>query len=241
MWCMMEVRKVNSFNTINPAFKRDYADRRNEIAFKAVPSGGASGKGKKAWFMLRRLADEMKDITEVKNAVIAAIGTGIIAPAIILVSPGKGDEEDKNKKFIQAIRQPISAALALGFQVPATVFINHEIDKLGYEKKMKFFKDSVIGDLVPTEKYLAKGITKEELSAWEAKFEEIIDGKSLKQELEAKIKVDYEEVGLKISDEELAKRVERDKEKFLRKKIANKNRKILEKNSALLIEAYMVL
>ena len=154
----MEVGKVNSINITSPAFKRNYADRRNEVSFKAAPSAGSSGSGKKFWFMLRRLADQMKDITEIKNAFIAAIGTGVFAPTVILVSPGKGDEEDKNKKFIQAIRQPISAGLSLGFQVPATIFINREIDKLAYEKKAKFFKDSIIGDLVPTEKYLAKNV-----------------------------------------------------------------------------------
>ena len=222
MWCMMEVRKVNSINTINPAFKRNTAEKPREVTFKAAPSGGPSKHSKKFWFMLRRLSDEMKDSTEVKNALIAAIGTGIIAPTIILVSPGKGDEEDKNKKFIQAIRQPISAGLALGFQVPATILINKEIDKLAYKKKAKFFRDSVIGDLVPTQKYLAKEVTREEIKALESKFEEVIDGKSLRQELEAKIKVDYEEVGLKISDEDLAKRVAKDKDKFLRKKIAGK-------------------
>ena len=218
----MEVGKVNSINTLKPAFKRSYVDKRSEVSFKAVPSGTSSNHSKKFWFMVRRLADEMKDITEVKNAFIAAIGTGIIAPAIILVSPGKGDEEDKNKKFIQAIRQPISAALALGFQVPATVLINQEIDKLGYEKKIKLFKDSVIGDLIPTEKYLAKDVTQEELKAWVSKFDDLVAGKILREELEAKIKEDSKEVGLEMSDKDLAKRMSEDKEKFLRGKIASK-------------------
>ena len=221
MRCIMEVGKVNSINTVSSAYKRNYANERNKVSFKAAPSGGGSNLEKKFWFMMRRLADEMKDITEVKNAIIAAIGTGIIAPAIILVSPGKGDQEDKDKKFIQAIRQPISAALALGFQVPATILINHEIDKLSYEKKMKFFKDSVIGDLIPTEKYLAKGITKEELSAWMTKFDDAVEGKALKEELIAKIEKDYKEVGLELSDEVLNKRIAKDKEKFLREKIAS--------------------
>jgi hypothetical protein len=74
------------------------------------------------------MSEKMKDITEVKNALIAAIGTGIIAPAIILVSPGKGDKEDKDKKFIQALRQPLSAGLQLAFQVPVTNRINKYID-----------------------------------------------------------------------------------------------------------------
>ncbi len=210
-----------SDRTLNRTIKRP-----NNYSAMSVPSNnisfkGSSGEaGKKIWFYLRRLGDQMKDITEIKNALIAAIGTGIIAPAIILVSPGKGDKEDKRKKATQAIRQPLSAGLQLGFQVPATILINMGIDYLNYEEKIKLFRDDKIGDLIPTEKYLSKKATKKEISNLEAKFEEIVNGKSLKQELEEKIKSDYKEVGLEISDEELAKRVSKEKEGFLRKKIA---------------------
>ena len=217
----MEVRKINSISNIKPAVKQQKLNSVSAVSFKAKPPTG-SNMSKKFWLYLRKLADEMKDITEIKNALIAAIGTGVIAPLIILVSPGEGDKEDKDKKFIQAIRQPISGGLQIGFQVPATILIDREIDKLAYEKKIKFFKDDVIGDLVPTEKYIAKGVTKDEIKALEANFEKIVDGKSLRQELEAKIKYDYEQVGLEISDEKLAKEVSKKKEKFLRKKVATK-------------------
>ena len=193
-----------SDRTLNRTIKRP-----NNYSAMSVPSNnisfkGSSGEaGKKFWFYLRRLGDQMKDITEIKNALIAAIGTGIIAPAIILVSPGKGDKEDKRKKATQAIRQPLSAGLQLGFQVPATILINMGIDYLNYEEKIKLFRDDKIGDLIPTEKYLSKKATTKEVRELEAKFEEIVNGKSLKQELEEKIKSDYKEVGLEISDEEL--------------------------------------
>ena len=217
----MEVRKINSISNIKPAVKQHQLSYSEAVSFKAKPPTG-SNMSKKFWLYLRKLADEMKDITEIKNALIAAIGTGVIAPLIILVSPGKGDKEDKDKKFIQAIRQPISGGLQIGFQVPATILIDREIDKLAYEKKIKFFKDDVIGDLVPTEKYLAKGVTKDEIKALEADFEKIVDGKSLRLELEAKLKYDYEQVGLEISEKDLAKEVNKKKEKFLRKKVASK-------------------
>lgn len=219
----MEVGKINSFNTIRPAYKNAAVSKpkQQEVAFKAGPVGAGNG-GKKFWLMLRRLGNEMKSITEIKNAFVAAIGTGIIAPIIILVSPGKGDKKDKDKKFLQALRQPLSAGLQLGFQVPATIAINRGVDKLAYDKQVKFFKDDVIGDLIPSDKHMAKKVTPEEIEALSEKFEEVIDGKSLRQELEAKIKVDYDEVGLKISDEDLAKRVEKEKKGFLREKIARK-------------------
>ena len=218
----MEVGKINSVSNISPALRnaRTSIPIHQNVAFKAGPSGGTSNMSKKFWLLLRQLGSAMKDITETKNAVIAAIGTGIIAPAIILVSPGKGDEEDKNKKFIQALRQPLSAVLALGFQLPATSFINRKIDKLEYEKKINFFKDEHLGDLIPTQKYLAKNVLEEEITKLETDFDKIINGKSLKQELEAIIKEDYEEVGLKISNEDLAKQVNKKKKNFLREKIA---------------------
>lgn len=225
----MEVVKVNSITNSGFAPRQHSVKNNTNVSFKANPFGNSTGGGKKGWYYLRRLADQMKDITEIKNAFIAAIGTGIIAPAIILVSPGKGDKEDKDKKFIQALRQPLSAVLALGFQVPATMIINRYIDKLGYEENLNFFKDDKIGKLIPTEKYLAKKVEKEEIEALEAKFEEVIDGKSLKQELEANIKEECKCAGLEISDEELAKRVKNDKKDFLEKKIAkNKFEKLKE-------------
>lgn len=210
-----------SDRTLNRTVKKS-----NYVPYTSLPKNNVSFKGssgdfaKKFWFQLRRLGNQMKDNTETQNAVIAAIGTGIIAPAIILVSPGKGDEQDKKKKFTQAIRQPISALFALGFQLPATMIITKKMDELVFEKHTKAFKDKYIGDIIPNEKYLAKKVTNKEISALEADFEKIVNGKSLRQELEAIIKEGYEEVGLTISNEELAKQVSKDKQKFLRGKVA---------------------
>lgn len=220
----MEVRKVNSFNNAKVVSRQYVSNTKQDITFKAAPSNGSNG-AKKGWLALRRLADAMKDITEQKNAYIAAIGTGVIAPVVIMASPGKGDKEDKNKKFIQALRQPLSAVLAVIAQVPMTTLITRAIEKQGYSKKetalKKLFNDHLTGELIPTEKYLARNVSSEELRAWEAKFEQVVDGKSLKQELEEEIRTkEYKEVGLEVSDEELAKRVKKGKEKFLRTKIA---------------------
>lgn len=223
MWCIMKVEKLNSTNSWQNAENRKRVVTNHypvtssgSVSFK----GDTSKLGKHFWRYLRQLGKSMNEITEIKNALIAAIGTGVIAPAVILVSPGKGDEDDKNKKKLQALRQPISALLQFGFQVPATVWITRKIDSLSYEKKIKLFKDDVIGDLIPTEKYLSKGVKKEEIEALSAKFDEVIDGKSLRQELENIIKEDYEQVELGISDSALERKVNRKKKKFLKKKVA---------------------
>lgn len=218
----MEVGKISSINRMSPAHKKAAISKPKcqDIAFKAGFTSGGGNGAKNFWLMLRRLGNEMKNITEITNAFIAAIGTGIIAPIIILVSPGKGDKKDKDKKFLQALRQPLSAGLQLGFQVPATILINKGIDNLAYKKNVNFFKDEVIGDLIPTEKYLSKQVKREEIEALSARFEDVVNGKSLKQELEAKIREDYKEVGLEITSDDLALRVDKKKKDFLKEKIA---------------------
>lgn len=187
--------------------------------------GSGSGISKQGWFALKQLSNKMKDASEITNAFIAAIGTGIIAPLIILVSPGKGDKEDNDKKFFQAIRQPLSAGLALAFQLPATMAVNKFINNLAYEKKIKLFKEDVLGDLIPDNKYLRGRVTQDEIDEISKDFEKVENGKSLKSELEGKIRKEYEESGMSISDEKLARRVEKDKKNFLIDKIVDKKRK----------------
>lgn len=177
---------------------------------------------KHGWYALRSISDKMQNASEITNALIQAIGTGIIAPLIILVSPGKGDKEDNDKKFFQAIRQPLSAGLALAFQLPATMAVNRFINNLAYEKRIKLFKDDKLGNLIHDKKYLKKRVTAEEINEFASKFEEIVNGKSLRQELEDKIRNAHEEVGLKISDEKLAKLVEKEKHNFLKDKVVEK-------------------
>ena len=206
----------------NKAQSLSRSKKANTASANVSFTGGMADKAAKyGWYSLRSLSKGMSEITEITNALIAAIGTGIIAPFIILVSPGKGDKEDKDKKFFQAIRQPLSALLALSFQVPATKAINKGIDKLAYEKHTEFFRDDVIGDLVPDKKYIKSSITSEELAEWEAKFDKVVDGKSLKSELEDQIRKEYTEVGLDVSESKLARKVEKRKKGFLLDKIAD--------------------
>jgi hypothetical protein len=189
---------------------------------------GGANLSNKGWFFLRNLSEKMKEASEITNALIAAIGTGIIAPLIIMVSPGKGDKEDNDKKFFQAIRQPLSAGLALSFQVPMTLAINKYINKLAYEKKIPLFNDDVIGSLIPDKKFLKKQITPQEIQEWESKFEEVRpNGTTLKQELEEQIRNKYSEVGLEVKDDKLAKEVAKEKQKFLKDKIVDEKRKQL--------------
>ncbi len=187
---------------------------------------------KHGWYWLKRLSAGMKDASEITNALIAAIGTGIIAPLIILVSPGKGDKEDKDKKFFQAIRQPLSAGLALAFQVPMTIFINKTINNLAYKKG--WFKDEKIGTLIPDKKYLQRNITKSDYDAIEKEFAQ--KSSQLRSELEELIRAEYTEVGIVPNEEKIAKQIEKRKKKFLREKWAERKRKQLISEKATKLE-----
>ena len=101
MWCIMKVEKINSVNSWQNAEQRkntavQYCPINNnaQISFKGGASGSTSNLLKRFRLLLRQLGNSMTEITEITNASIAAIGTGIIAPAVILISPGKGDKED---------------------------------------------------------------------------------------------------------------------------------------------------
>ena len=147
------VKIVNSKCRNNFSMVSNSAQNPDSVSFQ----GAGSTLSKQAWCGLRRVSNFMKDASEITNACIAAIGTGIIAPAIIMVSPGKGDKEDHDKKFFQALRQPLSAGLALAFQLPMTIFITRFIDSLAYKHHWKVFNDDVLGTLIQDKKYLKKG------------------------------------------------------------------------------------
>ncbi|MCM1266053.1 MAG: hypothetical protein NC200_07625 [Candidatus Gastranaerophilales bacterium] len=208
-------------NSLNAAKNNTFSKMpTNQISF----AGSKPQLKKQMWLKLKNLSGSMNEVTEFTNAFIAAIGTGIIAPAIILCSPGKGDKEDKDKKAFQAIRQPLSAGFALGFQVPATFLVNNAINNLAYKNNSqlahKFFDDNVLGALIPDKKFIAKHIKKDEITQVETEFNS--PDSPLKKQLENKIRTNYEEVGLEITDEELAKEINKRKNKFIKDTIVER-------------------
>ena len=143
----------------NISHTNDKSLAKDALSFK----GGIENFTKKSWFLFRRLSNYMKNPSEMTNAAIAAIGTGAIAPFAIMCSPKpkkKGEEVDpktaREKKKFQALRQPVSAALAFGFQVPTTIGIARGLNKLAYEKRLKLFDDEILGTLIPDKKYLTR-------------------------------------------------------------------------------------
>jgi len=214
----------------------------------AVHSSPVAFKGnlnitKHFWRYFRNLSDYMKEASEMTNAVIAMIGTGIIAPFAIMCSPKKkcnqtqnvntenAQKIDKEKKFFQAIRQPVSAVLAFGFQVPTTLGIEKLLNMAAYKWHAPIFADEVLKGLIPDKKYLKKEAEKivegkaksKVLENWKQEIPIIQDKTALKTELMDKIRRDYQEVGIEIDDKSLEQMAssKRKISKFLTEKMAN--------------------
>ena len=186
----------------------------NAVSFK-----GASNLTKHCWLYFRKLSEYMKEPSEMTNALIAMIGTGIIAPFAIMCSPKKkckhaqDKKVEREKKMFQALRQPVSAFLAFAFQVPTTVGIAMGLNHLAYKKHLKPFDDELLGQLIPSKSYLkaeAKKALKEGASSglkaeWAGELNLANDTKTIKAELIEKISKEYSEVGIEISKEKLEK------------------------------------
>lgn len=75
-----------------------------------------------------------KNEGEVMNILVNAVGTALVAPFFIAFNPIS--KEDKNTKLYSALRQPISAALAIITQVGVVTKFNKYIDKLAVNGKL---------------------------------------------------------------------------------------------------------
>ncbi len=69
------------------------------------------------------------------NNIVTAIGTAAVAPIFIRFNP-LSDEDPKVKAY-SALRQPLSACLALGVQLPVMTAYNHMLDKWAASGKVR--------------------------------------------------------------------------------------------------------
>ena len=168
---------------------------------------------------LRKILNYMKKPSEEINTVINAVGTGMIAPFAIMCSPKKpcsnpkptDEKKDREKKFFQAVRQPISAVLAFAFTMPPAMAITYGSNLLAYKVNSKMFKDEY---LIPDEYYLKeqakKALKAKEGSAlrteWAEELRMAENQEQMRAGLKKKILSDIEQLGDTISDSELEKR-----------------------------------
>jgi len=200
------------------------------------------------WMGFRNLSDYMKEPGEMINAIIQMFGTLIIAPIAIMCSPKKKckcskctpvsqnenpeqiAKKDKEKKLFQALRQPVSAALAFGFQVPTTLGIAKILNYYTYQNPLECFKNKEIGVIIPDKKYLRRQAEKalnqnakpQLVQAWQQELANVQNRDALRAEFMDKIRKDYQEVGIELSDDKLQKMAANKKKftKFIAEKMA---------------------
>ena len=218
----------------------------NKVQDKYTPSGVSFKAGpasERSWAIFRNLSDYMKEPSELVSAIIQAIGTSIVAPIAILGSPCRKartpeeKKEAKDKKVFQAFRQPFSALIALGFQIPATIGIARAFDYLAYKRPINAFKDKTLGTLIPDKKYLARQAKKamkenadpKLVEEWKEELEKFKDNEKVKEAFKKSIKEEYDIVGRKISDEKLEQIASNPKklEKYKAKEMASAKHKSL--------------
>ena len=230
----------NSVDVIRNFDSSGYIQTKNVVAFK-----GHADLGKRFYLHFRKLSNYMKNPSEMTNAIIVMIGTGIIAPFAIMCSPkkkchkGQSEKTEREKKFFQALRQPVSAFLAFAFQVPTTVGIARLFDYMAFKKHLELFKDKDLGNFIPIKEYLvreAKKALKENADPelkkeWATELKLAENTAKLKEEFKAQLKNEYKNVGLEISDAELDKLVNNKRrfDNFVAEKVSKeKYAKLLE-------------
>ncbi len=221
-------------------------------------TGGENNFNKRFWHIFKKMSDYFKESDEIVSQIIQFIGTAAIAPFAILVSPSRGEakklpeKEQKEKKLFQALRQPVSAVLAISFMYPFTTATKKIMNYLAFEKRSKLFNNVEIesngtkfdfGNLITSKSYLTKkinkqlkknGVNEDSISRIKG-FDGEIDLKKLREELKDKLRNDYKESGLEISEEKLSKQANKKFRKFVSEKIAGMMR---EKELAAKVEEF---
>ena len=111
MWCIMKVRATNIPNN------QPVADRKNSPQFCAKADWGKISKdiSKNSKKIPKFFTYVGQNDGEILNTLVTAGGTAVVAPIFIAGNPIS--KEDAETKWYSAMRQPISAAIALVFQL----------------------------------------------------------------------------------------------------------------------------
>ena len=158
--------------------QQNYTAPRRNLKKEATPNfTGAASLGKQITNSLsgKNAIERMKKLEwlkgEIGGILITALGTGLVAPIFIGFNPfvkapkdaTKEQKEDvKNTKLYTAMRQPISAVLAILFQVSALKPIDKFLDNLfNKEQYAKHFNLHVDQSAINSKSYV-KSLLKEE-------------------------------------------------------------------------------
>lgn len=117
--------KVNPISTVNNQNPRSNA---RAVNFGASIPAGAAGAAKKMPWLARALMYVGQNDGEILNTLVTAGGTAIIAPIFIAGNPLS--KEDKETKWYSAMRQPISAVIAMIMQIGVNSVYNKYMNQM---------------------------------------------------------------------------------------------------------------
>ncbi len=193
----------------------------NSVQFR-----GGGDFSKKSWHTFKKLSNFLKESDEIVSQIIQFFGTAAIAPFAILVSPTRGEarklpkEQQKEKKRFQALRQPLSALIAISLTFPLTKMTKKIMNTLAFEKHSQLFNDKELemngkkvdfGQLITSKSYITKnvekqlkrdGLSEESISKIKG-FEGKIDIAAVKAEFKDLIRKDYADCGIELTEEKL--------------------------------------
>lgn len=127
-----------------------------------------------------KLLDKMKTfVGEVPNIIINAIGTGLVAPIFIKYNPlSKADDDTRT---YSALRQPVSAVLAVITQAGLVIPFNNLIDNQTNKGKFAFKPEQYNKTAYQDVSYLKKQIKKENPNLSKAEIEKLAKNKQYNQ------------------------------------------------------------
>ena len=166
----MKVDKIGQNQYVGP---QKIQRKQNQVSFKMKTGsvGDMITDSLKAKNILKKLKDLEWLKGETGGILITAIGTGLVAPFPIAFNPfvkakeGATKEEKKevqNTKFYTAMRQPISAVLAVLFQLGLLTPIDRGFDALiNNEEYSKHFRPSLDHSQYNTKSFVERKVVKD--------------------------------------------------------------------------------
>lgn len=230
MWCIMKVYQLSNIPN-SPSV----GDNKDSLKFRGKSDWSKIGKevSKKSKFVPKALTYLGQNDGEILNTVVTAVGTSVVAPIFIAGNPFS--KEDKETKWYSAMRQPISAVIALVFQLYVNNVFN---DWMAKGASTGRWGEAYDLRAIPKANYLRKIIelehpewNNEQVQAEVVKRQEFAERKIVgeyRYNLRDK-QVDIKELVSKDSLDKAKKQLKEEVEKKYKDELAGKNDKAKEK------------
>ena len=214
----MKISAVNNVSSLNNKNSSNVSKDRSKTA--SFGAGAPTEAAKKLPWIARALMYVGQNDGEILNTLVTAFGTAVIAPLFIAGNPLS--KEDKETKWYSAMRQPISAVIAMVMQIGVNNAYNGYMQKMAstgflgehmnlvaepeanYLRKIiklehPEYNDKQISDEISRRQNIANkselNKLRRTMANTEITFEQLVDSEAMKEarnEMEREIKATYE-------------------------------------------------